>query len=673
MMGLIDKFDDRQRKYCPGYFDLIVIDEAHRSVYQKYGAIFEYFDSLLVGLTATPRDEVHHDTYHLFDLETGIPTDAYGLQEAVDDKYLVPPQVKSVPLKFQREGIRYDELSEEEKEQWEELDWGDDVPEAVGAESVNKWLFNEDTVDKVLKYLMEHGQKIEAGDKLGKTVIFAKNHAHAQFIQDRFDKHYPHLCGHFARVIDNKVKYAQTLIDDFSDIHKDPQIAISVDMLDTGIDVPEILNLVFFKIVRSKTKFYQMIGRGTRLCPDLFGSGQNKEYFSIFDFCMNFEYFGENSEGKEASQVVSLAKRLFIERLQLIEELQELARSEELSNDIKSLGTGLKDCLCEEVSAMNLTNFIVRPKRKYVEKYKHRDTWNKISTETLGELTHHVAGLPTEQESEDITARLFDHTCLKLQLAVLHNSPSFVTLQTQIFDIASNLEEKTAVPMVKAQLSLIQEILTDEYWEDLTLPMVESMRKRLRELVQFVDRSKQKIVYSNLEDEIGTAMEVGLAGVDVGIDTVRYKKKVEAYIRSHEDHIAINKLHYNLPLTLTDLQELERFLFAADEVQGREQFESVYGEQKSLSVFIRSLIGLDRSAAKEAFSKYLDTTRFNANQIRFIEMIIDYLTSSGIMDAGQLYEQPFTEIHYEGLDGVFESAAAEEVIAIVRSINENAG
>jgi type I restriction enzyme R subunit len=293
MMGLIDEVQNGVRRFGSGHFDLIVIDEAHRSVYRKYGAIFDYFDSLLVGLTATPRDEIDRDTYSLFELERGVPTDSYDLDEAVADGYLVPPKAVSVPLRFQREGIHYDDLSDEEKEAWDALEWTEDgdIPESVDASAINKWLFNADTVDKVLEHLMTHGIKVEEGDRLGKTIIFAKNRDHAHFITERFDANYPHLKGHFARVIEHKITYAQSLIDDFSIPAKAPHIAISVDMLDTGIDVPEVVNLVFFKIVRSKTKFWQMIGRGTRLRPDLFGPGRHKEHFFVFDFCQNFEFF----------------------------------------------------------------------------------------------------------------------------------------------------------------------------------------------------------------------------------------------------------------------------------------------------------------------------------------------------------------------------------------------
>ena len=325
MMGLIDDTRDGRRRFGVGHFDLVIIDEAHRSVFQKYRAIFDYFDSLLVGLTATPKDEVDRNTYSLFDLENGVPTDAYGLEEAVRDGFLVPPKAVSVPLKFQREGIRYDDLSEEDKDEWDALEWDEEggVPDRVEAEAVNNWLFNRDTVDKVLEHLMTRGMRVAGGDRLGKTILFAKNQHHAEFIAERFNANYPHYKGEFARVITFKTEYAQSLIDNFSAKDKAPHIAISVDMLDTGIDIPEVVNLVFFKLVRSKTKFWQMLGRGTRLCPDLFGPGKDKEFFCVFDYCQNLEYFSQNITATEGALGESLGKRLFNARLELIGSLDK--------------------------------------------------------------------------------------------------------------------------------------------------------------------------------------------------------------------------------------------------------------------------------------------------------------------------------------------------------------
>ncbi|GIZ95568.1 hypothetical protein TTY48_01800 [Tsukamurella sp. TY48] len=362
MMNLINNVDEATgRRFGPGFFDLIVIDEAHRSVYAKYGAIFDWFDGLLVGLTATPKGEVDHNTYRLFHLEDGVPTDAYSLEQAVKDTYLVPPIGVSVGTKFLRHGIRYDDLTDEEKEQWDALDWGDDEsPDEVDAEAINRFLFNEDTVDKVLATLMTDGYKVAGGDRIGKTIIFAKNQAHADFIQRRFDLQWPHYAGHFARVITHGSPYAQSLIDDFSIPNKVPHIAISVDMLDTGIDVPEVLNLVFFKSVRSKTKFWQMIGRGTRLRPDLFAPGDHKKNFFVFDFCGNLEYFSEDLPGSEGSTQKGLSQRLFEARVGLAVALKDRA---------PEVKRATVDAVHEFVAGMSDANFLVRPHRRSVEKY----------------------------------------------------------------------------------------------------------------------------------------------------------------------------------------------------------------------------------------------------------------------------------------------------------------
>ena len=397
MMGLIDDASDGQRRFGVGHFDLVIIDEAHRSVFQKYRAIFDYFDSLLVGLTATPKDEVDRNTYSLFDLEDGVPTDAYPLEEAVRDGFLVPPKAVSVPLKFQREGIMYEELSDEEKDQWDALEWDDEgtVPDRVEAEAVNKWLFNKDTVDKVLEHLMTRGLKVAGGDRLGKTILFAKNQAHADFISERFDVNYPHYKGEYSRVITFKTKYAQSLIDNFSIKENNPNLAISVDMLDTGIDIPEIANLVFFKLVRSKTKFWQMVGRGTRLCPDLFGPDQDKELFYLFDYCQNLEFFSQDIPATDGTVADSLSKRLFTARLELIATVDQQSGKNE-SGKIKEPGStydepktnnavrwSVADLLQREVAAMNLENFVVRPRRRLVEKYAKPESWITLSTEAF--------------------------------------------------------------------------------------------------------------------------------------------------------------------------------------------------------------------------------------------------------------------------------------------------
>lgn len=688
MMGLIEEMEGDRRKYGIGHFDLIVIDEAHRSVYQKYGAIFRYFDSYLVGLTATPRNEVDRDTYHLFGLETGVPTDAYGLDEAVADGYLVPPKSHSVPIKFVRDGIKYDELPEDEKEHWESLDWGDrageeeegEVPTEVHASDVNKKLFNEHTVDLMLKHLMEYGLKVDGGDKIGKTIIFAVNQRHAEFIAKRFDHNYPHYRGEFARVVTHAVKYAQSLIDDFSIAPKLPQIAISVDMLDTGIDVPEVVNLVFFKAVRSKVKFLQMIGRGTRLCPNLFGPGLDKQEFYIFDFCGNFEYFNERPAGAVSPISEPLGKRIFKRRLELLALLSATndGGSRRVADDRGRYGNdpsvrdGIICHLHAEVAAMNLNNFIVRTEREHVARFTDRAQWNTLDETSLVDLRDHVAGLPTELQSEHITAKLFDLICLNLQVAMIKSTRDFVIYRDKVVELADALETKNAIPSVKARLVLIQDVQTEAFWKDITLPMIESVRRNLRGLIKFIERKSASPVYTALTDEIGESTDVQLKDFSTGINLAQYKRKVEAYIRANENHIVIAKLKYNKPLTPMDLNELERFVYESEPVENRTRFEECYGAERPLTVFIRSLIGLDRNAAKEAFGQFLDENRYSSRQIRFVELMIDQLTQSGVMDPGQLYEPPFTGLHYEGLDGAFPDNDAESIVSILIGINARA-
>lgn len=680
MMGLIDESRDGQRRFGVGHFDLVIIDEAHRSVFQKYRAIFEYFDSLLVGLTATPKDEVDRNTYGLFDLENGVPTDAYSLEEAVRDGFLVPAKPVSVPLKFQREGIKYDELTEDDKDQWDALEWDEDgnVPDRVEAEAVNKWLFNKDTVDKVLAHLMTRGFAVAGGDRLGKTILFAKNQHHAEFIAERFNANYPHYKGEFARVITFKTEYAQSLIDNFSNKEKPPHIAISVDMLDTGIDIPEVVNLVFFKLVRSKTKFWQMVGRGTRLCPDLLGPGQHKPYFYIFDYCQNLEYFGQNPETIDGALGQSLGKRLFNARLELIGELdkrapvdqgralKEIAAIYGDPEDEPGVRSVAAELLHREIAAMNLDNFVVRPKRRIIEKYVKPEAWVSLTAESLTELSKEVAGLPSELEAEGEEAKRFDLLILYLQLAQLRAEPGFVRLRKQVVEIAGLLEEKAAIPMVSAQMALIQEVQNDEWWQDVTIPMLERVRRRLRDLVKFIEKRQRKPIYTDFEDVMGNEFAVQLPGFADGTDYARFRVKAQAFLRAHQDNVAIHKLRTNKPLTATDLAELERMLMESG-IGSPQDVRRAADESRGLGLFVRSLVGLDRSAAKDALAEFLSSKTDNANQIEFVNLIVDHLTEHGVVEAARLYESPFTDLTPHGPDGLFTSA---QVDALIRKLDE---
>lgn len=686
MMGLINDTEDGLKRFGSGYFDLIIIDEAHRSVYQKYRAIFDYFDSYLVGLTATPRDEVDRDTYSLFQLEKGVPTYAYELEQAVADGYLTPPRLVSVPIKIPRKGLKYDDLTEIEKDQWDMTEWDDEgnVPTEVDPAAVHAWLFNEDTVDKVLEHLMKNSLKVDGGEKIGKTIIFAKNHKHAVFIQERFDANYPHLKGHFARVIDNQETYAQDLIDKFSAqsgrVTDTPQIAISVDMLDTGVDVPDVLNLVFFKVVRSKTKFWQMIGRGTRLCEKVFGEGKDKEVFYVFDFCMNFEFFNECPEGVDGSSQQSIGTKLFRQRLDLLDGIRKASEVDlsrlkvaEAGDQQDAYESDLVATLHSEVNAMPMENFMVRAKRRHVEHFQDHQVWSELSSEDYASLHREVAGLPSKQLPEHPTAKFFDLLMLKIQYGTLTSDPATQGLILRVREIATDLEQVQRIPEVKKELILIEELQTDQYWDDITLPMLEVARRRLRSLVRHIVKRGRKTVFTDFEDEIGEGTEVHLAGLGTAIDASQYRKKFMAFLEAHEDDLALKKVKHNKALTQTDLEELERMFFESGEVGDKKSFTQCFGEQENLPLFIRKLVGLDRDAAKLAFDRYLNSKTLNSKQIAFVNQIIDYLTQNGVMNPKALFEHPFTNLGPSGPASLFPEEEAAAIVSIIRSINCNAG
>ncbi len=661
MMGLIQETEAGQRTFGPGYFDLVVIDEAHRSVYAKYGAIFDYFDSLLVGLTATPKDEVDHNTYRLFHLEDGVPTDAYSLDEAVADGYLVPPMAVSVGTTFLRAGIRYDDLSEAEKDEWDVLDWGDDGPPTeVSSEELNRFLFNEDTVEKVLATLMADGHMVAGGDRLGKTIIFAKSQTHAEFIQRRFDAQWPELAGSFARVITHATTYAQSLIDAFSQPDNAPHIAISVDMLDTGIDVPEVVNLVFFKMVRSKSKFWQMLGRGTRLRPDLYGPGEDKTDFFVLDFCGNLEFFQiQDLPGSEGSNQKSLTQRIVEHRVALV---RALGDSE------PDLRRSTADLLHEFVSGMNLDNVLVRPHRRAVERFGERSAWDSLSDEGV-ETALSVAGLPSSVRDADEAAKRFDLLMLRRQLAQLEGDAGAAErIRETVQALTTALLSQTAIPSVAAQAVLLEAVSGDEWWVDVTLPMLEHLRLRMRGLVQFVGKTRRNPIYTDFEDTLGEATQIDLPGTTPGMSFERFRAKAQAYLREHESHVALQRLRRNRQLTGEDLSALETMLVAAGAGEG----ELARASEGGLGLFVRSLIGLDRAAANEAFAEFLDGERFTVDQVRFVGLIIEELTANGTVEPGRLYESPFTDHAPTGPDQVFPSADVDVIFDRLAEITRHA-
>ncbi|MBB4073427.1 type I restriction enzyme R subunit [Anoxybacillus voinovskiensis] len=662
MMNAIDeaKRKDGKRLFTVGHFDLIIVDESHRSIYKKYRAIFDYFDAILLGLTATPKDEIDRNTYEVFDLENGVPTYAYELDQAVKDGYLVDYRTIETTLKFLEEGIRYDDLSDEEKERYEET-FDDEVGEDIDSAALNEWLFNDDTIDTVLRDLMEKGIRVEGGDKLGKTIIFAKNHRHAERIVERFDRLYPEYKGGFARVIDYSVNYYQTLIDDFSDRNKFPQIAVSVDMLDTGVDIPEVVNLVFFKKVRSKAKFWQMIGRGTRLCKDLLGIGQDKTHFLIFDYCGNFEFFRQNPKGIDGEIGESLTERLFHAKVEMIKELQHLRYQEE---EYVVYRNELIDDVLAQIKKLNEESFRVRQSIQYVHKFKNRANWDSLTAMDVNELQQYIAPLIVPLNDDEFAKR-FDLLMYTIELAKLQTKNATKPIRS-VIRTAEALSKLGSIPQVAEQKNIIEKVQTEEFWKEADLFELEAVREALRELVKFLERETRKIYYTNFKDQV---LEVKENGSMLEVNDLRnYRKKVEHYLHEHRDQLAIYKLRHNKKLTVQDLRTLEHILW--NELGTKADYEKEFGDTPIMKL-VRKTVGLDPQAANEAFSEFLSNERLNIHQSRFVKLIVDYFVKNGVMDKKVLQEEPFktvgsiVDLFKDNLDD------ARRIISIIDEINRN--
>ena len=633
MMNCIDNVKDEQGKlFTCGHFDLVICDEAHRSIYNKYRDIFNYFDAPLVGLTATPKDEIDKNTYEVFELENGVPTYGYELAQAVKDGYLVDFLSVETKLKFIEQGIAYNELSEADREAYENTfeDENGELPEKIVSSALNEWVFNEDTIRQVLHVLMTEGIKIDYGQKLGKTIIFAKNHSHAEKIYEIFNREYPHLPG-FAKVIDNKIGYAQSLIDDFSDPKKLPQIAISVDMLDTGIDVPECLNLVFFKKVMSKAKFWQMIGRGTRLCPGL-RDGADKDKFYIFEFCGNFEFFRMNS-GKPTALQIALQGAIFSLKAQIVYKLQDIAYQ---TPELIAFRKTLVDDMVRKVQELNKENFAVRQHLKFVELYSNPDHYTALTFENTLQMRDELAPLITP-DADEVSAVRFDALMYGIELAFLMGK-KYAKARTDLYKKVSGIASVANIPEIMVQSELIHKILHTDYLENAGINEFEHIRENLRDLIKYIPRDRTTYI-TNFADEL-ISMDWKESELE-NDDLKNYKMKAEFYIRQNQDNAVIAKLKSNQPLTSADVEVLEGILWS--EVGTKQDYENEYGS-KPLGEFVREIVGLDMNAAKEAFAQYLNDASLDSNQIYFVNQIVEYIVHNGLMkDLSVLQDAPFTD------------------------------
>ena len=622
MMNAIDtvKSEDGKKIFTNGHFDLIIIDESHRSIYKKYQDIFDYFDANLLGLTATPVDEIDRNTYRVFELEDNNPTFAYELDEAIEDKYLVDYELPIVSeTKLMRDGIKYSELSEEEQEQFEMT--FDDF-EDISSEELNRSLFNKDTVDIVIQELMEKGIKVEGGDKLGKTIIFAANQRHADFIVERFDALYPEYKGYFAQAVYHNINYVDKVIDNFKDKDSYPQIAVSVDMLDTGIDVPELVNLVFFKKVRSKAKFWQMIGRGTRLCEDLYGPGIHKDGFLIFDYYRNFEFFEINKKGKEGNAQKSLTENIFNIKIDIIKALEHLDYQEPSLIEYRN---ELIDNALEDISNINKELFNANMRIHLIDRYSIKEAFKTLSEKDVVNLKEEISPLIISTD-EDELAKRFDYLMYTIEFAYLEKRP-MSRPKRRVVKTAESLENKGSISEVQENREIIDKIQTEEFWEEANIFDYELVRKALRDLIKLIDENERKIYYTDFKDEIvGTKEGEPIYNVN---DLGNYKKRVEHYLKEYEDNLPIYKLKNNEELTQSDIKYFEKILW--EELGSKDDYIKAYGDEPLLKL-VASITGMERQVAEKEFSKFLKNEDLNSDQIDFVNNIVNYIVKNGSIE-----------------------------------------
>lgn len=656
--------------FSPAHFDLIITDESHRSIFKKYRAIFEYFDAITVGLTATPKTDVDRNTYDFFEVENGVPTYAYDYETAVNvDHVLVPYYNYEVKTKFLEKGIAYDDLSGEDKERFED-DFAEDgyVPDFIPSAQLNKFVFNETTVDTVLQDLMERGIKVQGGDRLGKTIIFAQNKQHAEFIIRRFNKLYPQYNGKFAQRITCEDSYAQTVIEDFK--HKEfPVIAVSVDMMDTGVDVPACVNLVFFKKIRSKTKFWQMIGRGTRLCPNLScvdsidGEYTNKKRFLIFDYCGNFEYFREHKNGYEGNETKSLTENIFCKQVQLIFNLQESAFK---TAEYQAFRSELVNICSQDVGALSYDIISVRLKKEYAEKFKNAESFVNLSEMDKYELTKHIAPLITSHDNDE-SAKRFDNFMYSLMLADMNRISTVKYLKTQLIKTAELLERKETIPQIQQKIQLIKDIQTDDFWDNISILTLEKVRSELRGLMQFlVDGGEKPRIFTRLDDPILDKHEGDV--LDAAYDFEDYRKKVNRYVEEHKNDTVIYKLNHNLPMIKADFEELERIL--TQELGDSNDYKREYGDTP-FGLLIRKIAKVNHESAMAAFSEFINDSSLNQKQIAFIHKIITHIENNGYIEDIKILTKPPFDKPYSFIK-MFDAQTRAALVQTIETIKNNA-
>ena len=644
---MINYIDSDKKEFSVGRFDLIIIDEAHRSVFGKYVAILDYFDALMVGLTATPREDVDRSTYELFGLD-GEPNFSYELAEAVDDDYLVNFSVLNRTSKHLREGIKYKDLKPSEKAQLEDVwkyeaalaeDESGGKPRDIKSSEINHYIYNDKTIDLMWEDLMTTGLTVNGGDTIGKTIVFAHRHEHAVRIVERFNAQYPEYGSDFCVVIDNQVTKSQDLINSFEVRGKMPQIVVSVDMMDTGIDVPDVLNLVFFKQVKSKIKFWQMVGRGTRKSPDVHGEGLDKKFFNIYDWCGNFDFFDVTPEGEPQLPVLSVTERLFNLRVDLAVALQHAKYQQD--EFAKALHDDIKKTLRSQVLALSDQNITVRRHWEVVDKFRKEASWVCLSEIDALDLKDQVSPLVIRSVTDNSALR-FDILILNIQLAQILPDHQAGKSMVRVTEIARSLQGKASIQQVKNKLGTINEVAHPDFWKEVSLSKLEKVRVEMRDLVQFIKGDKKRNFTINIPDII--EYKDSPRGT---MPVLTYKERVIDFIAKNRNHPVLEKIKTLQQLTKADILALEQICWK--ELGTKEEYQKyvqrgglICGD--SVAAFIRSIIKVDRTKALELYSKFLNDSPLNPEQEEYVKCVLDYVCSNGdIMPATLYKEEPFSE------------------------------
>lgn len=657
MMKIFQKMD-------VGHFDLIIADESHRSIYNRYLDMFKYFDCLQVGLTATPIGFLDRNTFKMFDCKQDEPTFYYSLDQAVKEDFLVPPEVYTHTSKFLRSGIKYSELSDEQRRQLEED--GED-PELFDyeAQEVDKQIYNKDTNRAILRNLMENGVRDATGQQPGKSIVFARNHKHAMLLQELFNEMYPQYGGKFCQVIDNYDPRAEQLIDDFKGQgnNNDLTIAISVDMLDTGIDVPEVVNLVFAKPVRSKVKFHQMIGRGTRLCKNLFGLGKDKTLFRIFDHWRNFEFFGEDFREAEISPSKSIMQRLFEARLDLAETALNRAELDDFDWIIESIG--------KDLASLPERSIAVREKWREKRAVSHPQILRQFAPSTVAVLRSQIAPLMQWVKlSDHPDAYEFDLLIASVQTELLNGTSRFDGLKGRLLNLVCQLQMH--LNPVRAKAGIIKELQSSEYWSAVTVVGLETLRKELRGIIHYRLKGVAQYPIPKVIDIADGEIEYFQCPTSIyTLDMKAYTRRVEEALRQlFDDNPTLKKIRAGEPVSEPDLKALTSLVLTQNPGVDLNVLKEFYRDTAApLDFIIRSIVGMEAEVVKERFAEFARKhPMLTPKQVLFLRWLQNHICRNGSIEIERLYEPPFTTLDSDGLDGVFpQETQIQELISIIES------